>query len=110
MRLPVALAAAASLATLLVPNAARALTWNWSVTGPVGSAQGTFTTAGTAAQAGVAETITGVTGTYTRSNTPPNDTIDNGTYTITGLGSFGSADITFKGTSNNQQFAGSLRA
>jgi len=101
MLLPIALAAAASLATLFVPNAARALTWNWSATGPVGSAQGTFTTAGTTAQAGVTETITGVTGTYTRSNTPPNNTIDNGTYTITGLSSFQSADNTFKWDGSN---------
>ena len=96
MRFPIALAGAASLAMLFVPNAARALTWNWSVTGENGSAQGTFTTAGATAQAGVTETITGVTGTYTRSNTG-----DNGTYTITGLGLIGGADNTFQRNGSN---------
>ena len=96
MRLPVALAAAASLATLFVPNAARALTWNWSVTGSNGSAQGTFTTAGATAQAGITETITGATGTYTRLNTA-----DAGTYTITGLGSALSGDNTFRWDGSN---------
>lgn len=96
MRLPVALAAAASLATLFVPNAARALTWDWSVTGSKGSAQGTFTTAGATAQAGITETITGITGTYTRSNTT-----DAGTYTITGLGLTLVADNTFRWDGSN---------
>ena len=96
MRLPVALAAAASLATLFVPNAARALTWNWSVTGSKGSAQGTFTTAGPTAQAGITETVTGATGTYTRSNT-----LDAGTYTITALGSALLGDNTFRWDGSN---------
>ena len=42
---------------------AQALTWNWSFTGDVSSGQGTFTTAGTTAQAFITETITAVTGT-----------------------------------------------
>ena len=96
MRIPVALAAAASLATLFVPNAARALTWNWSVTGSKGSAQGTFTTAGATAQAGITETITGATGTYTRSNTA-----DAGTYTIAGLVSALLGDNTFRWDGSN---------
>jgi len=97
MRLPVALIAAASLTTLFVPNAARALTWDWSVTGTTQSAQGTFTTAGATAQAGFTETITGVTGTYIRSTTG----VDDGTYTITGLSDYAGALNTFQWDGSN---------
>ena len=69
---------------------AQALTWNWSFTGDVTSGQGTFTTAGTTAQAGITETITAITGTYTRSGT-----LGDGTYQITGL------DNSFFGGSQN---------
>ena len=80
MRLPVALIAAASLVSLAVPNAAHALTWNWSSLVDNGSSgTGTFTTASTTAVANQDEVITGVTGTYTRVGD------DAGTYTITGL-------------------------
>jgi len=46
----------------------------------VSSGQGTFTTAGATAQAFTTETITAITGTYTRSGTS-----GDGTYQITGL-------------------------
>jgi len=69
--LPIALAAAASLATLAVPNAAHALTWNWSFTtnDPSQSGSGTFTTADAVPSAGTTYQITGITGTYDRGGT-----------------------------------------
>lgn len=82
---------------LFAPNGARALTWNWSVTSNNESAQGTFTTAGATAQAGVTEAITGVTGTYTRFNTG----VDDGTYTITGLSQYAGASNTFQWDGTN---------
>jgi hypothetical protein len=71
MRLPVALAAAASLAALAVPNAAQALTWNWSFATFDASqfASGTFTTAGVTPISGTTYQITGISGTYNRGGT-----------------------------------------
>ena len=80
---------------------AQALTWNWSFTGDLTSGQGTFTTAGTTAQAGITETITAITGTYTRSGTGGVD----GTFQITGLANsiFGGSQIfQWDGTNTSQ--------
>jgi len=86
-------AGAALLATCLQAGAASALTWNWSFSGgPLPSAQGTFTTAGSTAQANTLETITGITGTYTD--------LGGISRTITGLG-------TLNGPSNQFQWDGS---
>lgn len=78
MRLPVVLAAAASLASLAVPNAAQALTWNWSftTTDPTQFASGTFTTADVVPAVGTTYQITGISGTYNR---------DSSSYAITSL-------------------------
>ena len=97
MRLPVALAAAASLAALAVPNTAQALTWNWSFNGSNSSGQGTFTSAGSIPTAFTNVAITGITGTYTRFNTG-----NNGTYAIVGIDSdvFGSNNL-FQWTGSN---------
>ena len=93
MRLPVALAAAASLASLAVPNAAHALTWNWSFLVNNGSSgTGTFTTASTTAVANQDELITGATGTYIRVGA------DAGTYTITGINSSTTPTFRWDGT------------
>jgi hypothetical protein len=71
MRLSIALAAAASLAALAVPNAAQALTWNWSFTTDFSDqfGSGTFTTADAVPSAGTTYQITGITGTYDRDGT-----------------------------------------
>lgn len=89
------------MASLATPNTAHALTWNWSFSGTNGSAQGTFTTAGTTAQPGVIETITGISGTYIRS-----DTFGAGTYSIIDLDSYQSPSNTFKwdGSSGSSLF------
>jgi len=94
---------AALLATwFAVP--AQALTWNWSFTGDTTSGQGTFTTAGTTAQAGITEAITAITGTYTRSVTGGVD----GTFQITGLSNISAADNLFQwdGTNSSAILAG----
>ena len=85
---------AALLATCLQAGAASALTWNWSFNGgPLPSGQGTFTTAGSTAQANTLETITGITGTYTDTS---------GIFrTITGLGTLGGATNTFQWDGSN---------
>ena len=84
---------------------AQALTWNWSFTGNLTSGQGTFTTAGTTAQAGITETITGITGTYTRSGTGGTD----GTFQITGLGnSFSGYRFQWDGTSTSPILSNNL--
>jgi len=78
---------------------AQALTWNWSFDGsPHGSAQGTFTTAGSTALANTLETITAITGTYTDSG---------GTYNITGLSTFVGAANQFQwdGTNSSPIFS-----
>jgi hypothetical protein len=86
-------AGAALLATCLQAGAASALTWNWSFSGgPLPSAQGTFTTAGSTTQANTFLTITGVTGTYTD--------LGGISRNITGLG-------TFDGPNNQFQWDGS---
>ena len=93
---------AALLATwFAVP--AQALTWNWSDTGNTTSGQGTFTTAGTTAQAGITEAITAITGTYTRSGTGGVD----GTFQITGLSNLNNADNLFSwdGTNSSAIYA-----
>jgi hypothetical protein len=77
---------------------AQALTWNWSFTGPLSSGQGTFTTAGATAQAFTTETITAITGTYTRSGTGGTD----GTFQITGLDSTGGSTFQWDGTNQSQ--------
>ena len=80
---------------------AQALTWNWSFTGDLTSGQGTFMTAGTTAQAGITETITAITGTYTRSGTGGAD----GIFQITGLDNsiFGGGQIfQWDGTNTSQ--------
>jgi hypothetical protein len=85
---------AALMATCLQAGAASALTWNWSINGgPLPSGQGTFTTAGSTAQANTLETITGITGTYT----------DTGgiSSTITGLGTLLGATNTFQWDGSN---------
>ena len=85
---------AALLASCLQAGAASALTWNWSFNGgPLPSAQGTFTTAGSTAQANTFLTITGITGTYT----------DPGgiSRTITGLGTLGGANNQFQWDRSN---------
>ncbi len=76
---------------------AQALTWNWSFTGDYTSGQGTFTTAGTTAQAGITEAITAITGTYTRSGTGGAD----GTFQITGLSNINQADNLFQWDGTN---------
>ena len=83
MRLPFALAAAASLTALAVPNAAQALTWNWSFTTTNASqyGSGTFTTAGEVPAAGTTYQITGISGTYNRNSSSYAITSLNGTYT-----------------------------
>ena len=92
MRLPVALIAAASLVSLAAPNAAHALTWNWSFQVNDGSSgSGTFTTASTTAVANQDEVITGATGTYIRSAGSAA-----GTYSITGINSFISSTPAFR--------------
>ena len=82
------------LATCLQAGAASALTWNWSFNGgPLPSGQGTFTTAGSTAQANTLETITGITGTY----------IDTSgiSRTITGLSTLLGATNTFQWDGSN---------
>lgn len=78
MHLTIALAAAASLATMAVPNAAQALTWNWSFTTsePSVSGSGTFTTADAVPAPSVTYQITDISGTYNRAGA---------SYTITDL-------------------------
>ncbi len=85
MRLPVALVAAASLTALAVPNAAHALTWNFSFVSnnPAYNASGTFVTDGASVAVGQVYTITSVAGTQNGS-------------TITGLANYFGADNTFK--------------
>ena len=85
---------AALLAACLQAGAASALTWNWSfIGGPLPSGQGTFTTAGSTAQANTLETITGVTGTYI----DPNGI----SRTITGLGNLLGATNQFQWDGSN---------
>jgi len=85
---------AALLATCLQAGAASALTWNWSFNGgPLPSAQGTFTTAGSTAQANTFLTITGVTGTYTD--------LDGISRNITGLATYGRATNRFQWDGSN---------
>jgi len=87
-------AGAALLATCLQAGAASALTWNWSFNGgSLPSAQGTFTTAGSTAQANTLETITGITGTYTD--------LGGISRTITGLGTLGGASNEFQWDGSN---------
>lgn len=76
---------------------AQALTWNWSFTCDYTSGQGTFTTAGTTAQAGITEAITAITATYTRSGTGGDD----GTFQITGLLNINGADNLFQWDGTN---------
>ena len=85
-----ALGAAVAVGTLSA-GSAQALTWNWSFTADLSSGQGTFTTAGPTPVADSIETITAITGTYTRFG----NTYENGTYVINGLGSY-IATNTFK--------------
>jgi hypothetical protein len=107
MRLPVALAAAASLASLAVPNAAHALIWNWSFLVDNGSsAIGTFATASTAPVANQDEVITGATGTYARVGSGGSE---DGTCTIAGIYNLGIAKFRWDGTpgsaiNNNTNF------
>jgi hypothetical protein len=78
---------------MLSAGSAQALTWNWSFTGNISSGQGTFTTAGSTPVADAIETITAITGTYTRfGNNDPGV----GTYSITGMSTFAGASNTFK--------------
>jgi hypothetical protein len=85
---------AALLATCLQAGAASALTWNWSFNGgPLPLGQGTFTTAGSTAQANTLETITGITGTYTDTSGISS--------TITGLGTLLGATNTFQWDGSN---------
>jgi hypothetical protein len=98
------------LVSLAVPNAAHALTWNWSFLVDNGSSgTGTFTTASTTAVANQDEVVTGATGTYTRAGN------DAGTYTITGLKPLTNARFRWDGTPNSPiinetNFAINLRA
>ena len=78
-----ALGAAVAVGTLSA-GSAQALTWNWSFTADLSSGQGTFTTAGPTPVADSIETITAITGTYTRFG----NTSENGTYEINGLDSY----------------------
>ena len=78
---------------MLSAGSAQALTWNWSFTGDFSSGQGTFTTAGSTPVADAIETITAITGTYTRFGN--NDNKD-GTYSITGMSTLYGASNTFK--------------
>lgn len=75
--------------------------WNWSFTGNDNqSASGTFQTADVTPTAGVTYSITGITGTYNR---------DSVAYTITGLSNSFSATNTFQwnGTSSSPVFSDS---
>jgi hypothetical protein len=89
MRLPIALAAAASLATLAVPNAAQALTWNFSFSFDNGqTASGSFETGGAGPVIGDIYTITAING--SQGGSP--------TQSITGLSNVAGATNTFKWT------------
>ena len=78
---------------MLSAGSAQALTWNWSFTGDFSSGQGTFTTAGSTPVADAIETITAITGTYTRFG---NNDKEDGTYSITGMSTYAGATNTFK--------------
>jgi len=87
-------AVSAALMATWAAAPAQALTWNWSFDGgPLPSAQGTFTTAGSTAQANTLETITGITGTYTD--------LGGISRTITGLGTLGGASNEFQWDGSN---------
>jgi len=87
-------AGAALLATCLQARAASALTWNWSFSGgPLPSAQGTFTTAGSTAQANTLKTIIGITGTHL--------SLGGISRAITGLGTLGGANNQFSWDGSN---------